>query len=370
MGLALAFTGSAIPQLEAKPLEMHHTATSMIGSAMPLAAMLAGPVAGWSLDKFGRCGTMIIANIPAIIGYCLLGFLRSVAGLIVGRLLIGFSVGFSTVVGPMYVGEVADTKVRDFMGAVFQTQAMNGLFLSFLFGKYLAWYNLAFVSGAFSVVWLLSITLSCESPMYLIEKNHEEKARKNLSWLRGDRDDIDDELQKIRDEVERERAHKPSVFDLFKSQNRWGFGIAMLTLSMQQLCGINAIMFYTTKIFQDAGGKMEASDCSIVVSAVQVVAMLIVIEAVHCLGRRPMLIVSSIAIGLSMLAVGVFFFLKDGGKDVSSISWIPLVSIIVVVIAFCFGLGPIPFILMGKSFDVSLIYLRLMLFYTKNCFLL
>lgn len=320
---------------------------------MPFGAMLAGPLAGWCLSKLGRRLTMAVAAIPAGTGWVLLGVGATLAALIPGRLLTGVGAGFATVVGPMYVGEVSDAKVRGVMGAVFEFQLTLGLLISFIAGKYLTWQWQALVSGSFSAAWLLSVIIVVESPVWLVDKGRMENARKVLSWLKAvdvgaEDSNVNEELTRLQDESERRRVQQGTYRDLLRPQNRHAFGISVLCLALQQLCGINAVTFYATPIFQETGDALDSTTAPIIMATTQLIGMIIGVAVIHYVGRRILLIGSSLTIALSNVALGVFFHLKDGSYDVSNITWLPLLAIVVFVFAFSIGMGPVPFLIMGK----------------------
>ena len=89
---------------------------------------------------------------------------------------------------------------------------------------------------------------------------------------------------------------------------------------------------------------------SVHLSISQVLTTIIGVVAVHNRGRKPLLVASSAVCGVSLVVLGVFFWLKDAGRDVSAIEWLPLTSVILYLLGFGIGFGPIGYLFMGKAY--------------------
>jgi MFS family permease len=118
----------------------------------------------------------------------------------------------------------------------------------------------------------------------------------------------------------------------------------------QQFSGVNAIIFYTTTIFQSAGSQaISPNDATILVGIVQVVATFAACLLTDRAGRRLLLVISGIGCGLSLVLMSVFYFVSSSSDTFkSTYGWIPIVSLIGFIIAFSLGMGPIPWLLMGE----------------------
>lgn len=119
----------------------------------------------------------------------------------------------------------------------------------------------------------------------------------------------------------------------------------------QQFSGINAVIFYAQMIFDSAGSTLAPSICTIIVGIVQVVMTVGSALLIEKAGRRLLLLQSSAIMGLCLIMLGVFFFLKESTTfEVSSIAFIPLVSVVLFIVSFSLGLGPLPWLMMGELF--------------------
>lgn len=121
----------------------------------------------------------------------------------------------------------------------------------------------------------------------------------------------------------------------------------------QQFSGINAVIFYTNNIFRSAGSDIDPVIATIIVGVVQTVATVISSMLLDKAGRRILLIQSCIIMGICLIVLGIYFKLKDDGVDVASLGWLPLLCLVLFIISFSLGFGPIPWMMMAELFPVE-----------------
>ena len=123
------------------------------------------------------------------------------------------------------------------------------------------------------------------------------------------------------------------------------FIISLALMLFQQFSGINAVIFYTQPIFDSAGSTLDPALCSIIVGVVQVVMTVTSALLIEKAGRRILLLQSSIVMGLCLIMLGVYFHMKaNPDVDVTNISFIPLGSVVLFIVSFSLGFGPIPWV--------------------------
>jgi len=111
----------------------------------------------------------------------------------------------------------------------------------------------------------------------------------------------------------------------------------------------NAIIFYTVDIFNAAGTGLDPNLCTIIVGAVQVCASIASAILMDKAGRRILLLVSGVAMTLSLAVLGGYFYMKANQPDVAStIGWLPLTCLILFIVAFSIGFGPIAWMMVGE----------------------
>lgn len=119
-----------------------------------------------------------------------------------------------------------------------------------------------------------------------------------------------------------------------------------------QMSGINAVIFYTTTIFIEAGVTMDPSIATIILGAVQAAATLSTVAFVDRFGRVFLLKVSFAMMIFSLIGIGTFFTFKTSGAvNIEYINWLPLPSLCLFCVGFSAGLGSVPFILLGEFFS-------------------
>jgi len=123
--------------------------------------------------------------------------------------------------------------------------------------------------------------------------------------------------------------------------------IMMGLMLFQQLSGINAVIFYTVQIFDSANVDLDPSVSTMIVGGVQIAATLASIFVVDRLGRRILLLFSDIVMCISLVALGLYFKMKEDG-NAANIGWLPLISLILFIVAFSVGYGPLPWMMLGE----------------------
>lgn len=180
-------------------------------------------------------------------------------------------------------------------------------------------------------------------------QNRHDDAARSIKWFWGKYCDTNAAIQEIQNDLDASGG-SGSLSDLFRiPANRRGFLISVMLMFLQQFSGINAVIFFTVDIFKAAGSQMDANLSSIIVGVVQVLMTIVAAALVERAGRKILLIQSSIIMGICLFSLGIYFSLKDRySYDVSSIGWMPLLSMVLFIVSFSLGYGPIPWMMMGE----------------------
>ncbi|XP_076751374.1 trehalose transporter 1 isoform X2 [Xylocopa sonorina] len=327
-----------------------------IGSIMPLSALFGGIAGGPSIEYLGRRNTILATAVPFIAAWLLIALASNVAMVLVGRALCGFCVGIASLSLPVYLGETIQPEVRGTLGLLPTAFGNTGILICFVAGMYLDWRNLALLGASLPVPFMILMFTIPETPRWYISKGKTKRARKSLQWLRGKGTDITDELTAVEKlHVESERNVSQGAFMLlFKKGHLKPFLISLGLMFFQQLSGINAVIFYTVQIFKDAGSSIDENLSTIIVGIVNFISTFVAAAVIDKLGRKMLLYISGVSMCLTLFTFGTFFYVKAGGTDVTSFGWIPLSSLIVYVIGFSLGFGPIPWLMMGEILPVKI----------------
>lgn len=354
MGLVLGWTAPAFESMAKADSEPRLTnssedkdAKTWIGSSMTLGALVGAMFSGTMAQYFGRKKALIIYGIPFTIGWILLSVAKSVPILIVGRVICGLSAGILSGTAPSYVVEIAVIEIRGLLGACFQLSVTVGILLVYIFGAFLPWKILAAISTVPTILMSIFMFFMPESPSWLVAKDRVSDAKQSLKKLRGEGSDYDQEMRILQQEAESKQGQGFQI-SMYKERPHFQpFLLAILLMFFQQFSGINAVMFYATNIFTEAGSSIEPKYATIIMGAAQVIATLIGSFLVDRLGRKILLVASAVLHVLSLSSLGLYYFVSQT-KDVSNFGWVPLGSLVIFIIGFSIGFGPIPWLMVAE----------------------
>uniref|UniRef100_A0ABD2X646 Major facilitator superfamily (MFS) profile domain-containing protein n=1 Tax=Trichogramma kaykai TaxID=54128 RepID=A0ABD2X646_9HYME len=355
VGFASSYTSPALTTMKdgnITSFRVDDETGSWIGSLMPLSALFGGIAGGPLIEYIGRRNTILFTAFPFIFSWLLIGLAVNVVMILLGRMIGGFAVGVISLSLPVYLGETIQPEVRGSLGLLPTAFGNIGILLCFTAGMYLDWWRLALLGALLPVPFALCMIIIPETPRWYISKGKTKRARKSLQWLRGKQADVSEELttvEKMHVEAERQVSSQQGPFgELFKDTNLKPLLISLGLMFFQQMSGINAVIFYTVQIFEDAGSKLDPNISTIIVGIVNFGSTFVATTLIDRLGRKILLYTSSVSMIVSLASLGAFFFMKNHHMDVSAIGWLPLTSFVVYVIGFSLGFGPIPWLMMGE----------------------
>ncbi|XP_070266828.1 solute carrier family 2, facilitated glucose transporter member 3 isoform X1 [Myotis yumanensis] len=313
---------------------------------------------GLFVNRFGRRNSMLIVNLLAITGGCLMGFCKiaeSVAMLILGRLIIGLFCGLCTGFVPMYIGEISPTALRGAFGTLNQLGIVIGILVAQVFGLNIIlgtedlWPVLLGFTILPSFLQIIALPFCPESPRFLlINRKEEDSARKILQRLWGTQD-VTQDIQEMKDEsVRMSQEKQATVLELFRSPNyQQPIMISIMLQLSQQLSGINAVFYYSTGIFKDAGVK-EPIYATIGAGVVNTIFTVVSLFLVERAGRRTLHMIGLGGMACCSILMTISLLLKD---NYSWMSFVCIGAILVFVAFFEIGPGPIPWFIVAELFS-------------------
>jgi len=333
---------------------------SWIGGFFCIGGILGTPLYGYFATSFGRKLTLILAALPFILAYGLILIADSSYYIFVARVIAGLGGAGACIIVPMYIGETAEDDIRGVLGSYFNLFICAGILVSYIIGSYTSYFTLSLISLMIPVGFLVASLWLPESPIYLLIKNHEDSAIKSLNKLRGNNKElIEIELTNLSASIRETNTseEKPSLLDMWRDVGtRKGLIIGTTCMSIQQFSGISPIINYTVAIFEASGSDISPNIATIVVGALQLVGACLGTVLMDRAGRRFLLLLSSIGMGLTLAPIAYFFHLKLTGSDpefMQSIGWLPVTSMSIYIVVYALGFGPVPFVLIGELFTTE-----------------
>lgn len=169
---------------------------------------------GITIDYIGRKNTIILSTIPFVVTWLLMGMASSSTLLFVSRFLVGLTDGLVYNALPMYLGEIADPKVRGFLASLTPLSVVFGVLLIYIIGAYLPLDKSAFILTSLPLFVMLTFCWMPETPYYHLMKGRQDKAQKSLQMFRGT-DDVAEELKRISEAVKEQNENRGRLMDLF-----------------------------------------------------------------------------------------------------------------------------------------------------------
>ena len=324
-----------------------HLSPSMEGwvvSILLLGAVASTSISGVLADKFGRRFTMLLSAFLFLLGCICAAKAPNPAILCLGRFITGLGVGSNSVVAPLYLGEIAPTKIRGSIVTLYSLAITIGIVVSYavnyLFATTADWSSMLLFGGIPAALQLMFSFFLVESPRWLFSQGKTTKAKTLIHTLN------------LQDLVE--EPQKPSPLPSAKSTMtsiRWALTVGILLSFFQQITGINAVIYYAPTIFELTG--FSSSETAILatlgIGSVNVLATVLAIRILDHLGRRTMLFISLSGMILSLGATILSLYLYKGHAPI--LSAIALTSY---VAFFALGLGPLTWVILSEIYPSTL----------------
>lgn len=324
----------------------------IVGSVL-VGAMCGSLFSGSLTDYYGRRKILIVISLLFIIGTLIASLAPSINGIILGRLCIGLAIGIGSYTAPLYIAEVAPLELRGGLVSLNQLAITIGIMCSYLINysftnTALSW-RLMFAIGIVPAILLgVGILFLPESPRWLVKQNNLRDAKKTLSLLRRT-NYVDAEINAIRDSLTVKEA---KFSEIFAPWIRPVLFLGMMLGFLQQVTGINTIIYYAPTIFQLAGFQDTSSTilATVGIGIVNVLATIFAVIYLDKIGRRPLLLVGLVGMCLSLLSLSIAFQIDT---FVYYLHVIAIISTFIYVICFAFSLGAMLWLLVSEIFPLE-----------------
>jgi len=287
------------------------------------AAMIAMLISGKLSNTFGRKKILIIVALLYALSAVLSAVATSYEILYIARMIGGLAFGAALVLAPMYIAEISTSENRGKLVAMQQLNIVLGFFAAFLSNYFFNKYNTAdssFLTDENVWRWMLGVEflpaflyflllfMAPKSPRWLCLKGRFEEAKKVLTAIHGS-EEANHEIDAIKETAKKEpKTSTMDVLDLIGPTLRFIFVVGLVIGILQQITGINAVYFYATSIFKQTGiGTDAAFSSGILLSSVTVVFTIVSMLLIDRMGRRPLLLIGTAGVALSLLVCAYGF---------------------------------------------------------------
>jgi sugar porter (SP) family MFS transporter len=325
----------------------------LIVSSVLLGAMFGSLSSGRLTDRFGRRRLMLIISTLFILGTGIASLAHHVHYILVGRIIIGFAIGIGSYTAPLYIAEVSPCHLRGGLVSLNQLAITIGILCSFIinyaFTNYDGSWRWMFGIGLLPAIMLsIGMIFLPESPRWLVRQNRMDEAIKVLKHLRNS-NNVDAELS----DIKRSFNIKQATFkEIFSPWIRPVLFLGAMLGFIQQVTGINTIIYYAPTIFQLAGFPDTSSSilATVGIGIVNVIATIFAIIYIDKLGRRPLLLTGLIGMCACLVGLSLSFY---SGIDMNSLRWFALGCTFVYIICFAFSLGAILWLVVSEIFPLE-----------------
>ncbi|XP_042885463.1 facilitated trehalose transporter Tret1-like isoform X2 [Penaeus japonicus] len=359
----------------------------MLGS-LPAVGMIPGAwLGGWMGTRMGRRHSLMILQVPVVLGWILIALAYNPAMILVGRVLQGINSGASGIIANSYIVEVSDTAYRGTFASLPGIFIGAGNIAPLALGFALRWFEIPYIGIALSFVAAALLFFLPESPTFLILSGKEEEARKVLARLRGPSVDVETELETVH--RMNENKSKESLGSILHSRVWRSLAVIGILMLFQNFCGFEVVATFTTRIFIESGVAIDDKVAALLVIVAMMVGFIISTIFIDKFGRRSLLVTSTCLIALFSFLMGTYSYLEnDNSVEQVSVSllesnitavenignsdytvdgnsttnvpagdsgwwWVPVACLMGITISGSLGIGPVAWILSAEYFPTS-----------------
>lgn len=322
-------------------------------SSLIIGCIVGAAMSGILGDRFGRKRVLIAAAILFIISSIGSAIPESFSGFIIARIIGGIGIGITSTLCPLYNAEIAPAKFRGRLVALNQLAIVTGIFLTYFVNLWIsnsgdaawtvttAWRWMFGVGAVPGLLFLVLLFFVPESPRWLIKQGRAAAALPILLRIHGE-ELAKKEVLDIKQSFEQESG---SIKQLFSPGLRVALIVGVGLAFLQQVTGINAVMYYAPEIFKATGAGTNASLVqTILVGFINFLFTIVALWLIDKVGRKALLLVGSASMAICLLVIGIAF---QTGHTTGPLV---LVFILLYVASFAISLGPVVWVIMSEIF--------------------
>ncbi|XP_047736689.1 facilitated trehalose transporter Tret1-like [Hyalella azteca] len=319
-------------------------------SAYAVGALVGALGGGALMDAAGRRGALLASAVPSLVGWLMTGLGTNVSMLALGRGITGSFIGLSSAAGCAYIGEIASKDIRGRLGSFYELAWAIGVLLGMLAGEFTTWQHLALICSSPTLLYAVLVYCCKESPAYLLLKGRETEARAALQHFRGADYCIDQEIRAVKESQMEAKKSKLKLADLKKAHIYKPIIITFTIGVFSTVCGLGVLTANLSTIFKNSGSELSENVSGVLCIVLEILAGIAAVVLVERVGRKSLLVVTSASMAASHCGLGAFFYMLSVDEEWTRhyLFWIPMTALMMFLIAYGAGLGPVIWVLIGK----------------------
>ncbi|XP_024545440.1 probable polyol transporter 6 [Selaginella moellendorffii] len=370
-------------------LKIHELQEEVLVGSLNLISLVGGVLAGRLSDSIGRKKTMAIASVIFFLGAGVMGLAPNFGILLGGRIVAGIGVGFGLMIAPVYTAELAPAASRgalvSFPEIFINVGILLGYIVSYLLSGLSAGLSWRLMLGAGcipAIVLAVGVLFMPESPRWLVMQSRIPEAEVVLLKTSRSKQEADERLADIMAAAKLNQQAGKSQGEGVWNELLWPVPsvrrmviVALGIQFFQQASGIDALVYYSPAVFNQAGitSKAGVLGTTVAVGFTKTAFILVATSLLDKVGRRPLLLASSVGMAASLATVALGFVFYDSAMDPSKHRHLPVqstakspggssdVALALIITAICVfmasfsvGFGPINMVLNSEVFPLRL----------------
>jgi sugar porter (SP) family MFS transporter len=315
------------------------TAQQIVVASLLLGAVFGALIGGPLSDRIGRRNAIMIAAAIFMLGSLASALATGTAFLTIARFVLGLAVGGAGMVVPVYIAESSPSRVRGSLVSLQQFLITVGILLSYginyLLADAEAWRWMLGLGVVPALALLVGMFFLPESPRWLVGMDRREDARAVLARTRDTDAEVDKEISSI---ASHESAEERTRYrDLLKPRYRAALTVGVGVAFINQMVGVNAVIYYAPSILSDAGfGDSGAILATTGVGLVNCLVTGAALLSIDRIGRRPLLLAGTSGVTLSLIVLGLAYLLPP---QTALVNFILVAGLMVYIASFAASLG-------------------------------